>query len=127
MIYFSIDYRSPPSGLGQIIDTRKPEKVTDRMGNEVWNYTLVTYPGCGSENDPAYILTAHFSSLDMSKLGTAEGWDLFVPVFEDLITYLRRVGVTYVYDIELAYEEDGADDDGYFSLEKWVDIVRSSL
>ena len=42
MIYFSIDYRSPPSGMGQIIDTRKPEKVINKPGNEVYNFTLVS-------------------------------------------------------------------------------------
>ena len=37
MRYFSIDYRSPPSGMGQIIDTTKPEMIGDR-----YNYILIT-------------------------------------------------------------------------------------
>ena len=47
MRYFSIDYRSPPSGMGQIIDTQKPAKIGDR-----YNYILITYSGCGPAYDP---------------------------------------------------------------------------
>ena len=121
MIYFSIDYRSPPSGMGQIIDTRKPEKVIDRLGNEVYNFTLVTYSGCGSENDPSYILTAHFSSREAEEQGWAG------PIMEDIITFLRREGVTHVYDGELSYEEDGSDEDGFFTLDRWAEIMMSYL
>ena len=119
MIYFSIDYRSPPSGMGQIIDTRKPEKVIDRLGNEVYNYTLVTYSGSGSENDPSYILTAHFRSREADEQGWAG------PIMEDIITFLRREGVTHAHDGELSYEEEGADDDGYFTLDRWAEIMMS--
>ena len=63
MRYFSIDYRSPPSGMGQIIDTTKPEMIGDR-----YNYILITYSGCGSENDPSYNLTKHFSSQEAEKM-----------------------------------------------------------
>jgi hypothetical protein len=121
MKYFSIDYRSPPSGMGQIIDTRKPEKVIDRLGNEVYNFTLVTYSGNGSENDPSYILTAHFRSREAEEQGWAG------PIMEDIITFLRREGVTHVYDGELSYEEDGADEDGYFTLDRWAEIMMSYL
>jgi hypothetical protein len=34
MKYFSIDYRSPPSGMGQIIDDTQPETIIDRLGKE---------------------------------------------------------------------------------------------
>jgi hypothetical protein len=121
MKYFSIDYRSPPSGMGQIIDDTQPETVIDRLGNEVWNYTLVTYSGNGSENDPSYIRTAHFSSQEAYDQGWAG------PIMEDIITFLRREGVTHVYDGELSYEEDGADDDGYFTLDRWAEIMMSYL
>ena len=84
MIYFSIDYRSPPSGMGQIIDTRKPEKVINKLGNEVYNFTLVSYSGCGSENDPNYILTAYFNSREAEE----QGWEDRGPIVDG-----RGVGV----------------------------------
>ena len=121
MKYFSIDYRSPPSGLGQIIDDEQPETIIDRLGNEVWNYTLVTYSGSGSENDPNYILTAHFSSREAEEQGWAG------PIMEDIINYLRSQGVTHVYDSELSYEEDGVDEDGFFTLDRWEEIMMSYL
>tara|TARA_A100001515_G_scaffold115237_1_gene96798 strand:- start:121 stop:528 length:408 start_codon:yes stop_codon:yes gene_type:complete len=121
MKYFSLDYRSPPSGMGQIVDTSQPERIINGIGKEVWNYILVTYSGCGSENDPNYILTAHFRSLEAEK----QGW--CGPILEDLINYLRTVGVTKVYDIELSYDEEGADEDGYFPLDRWGEIMMSFL
>ena len=121
MKYFSIDYRSPPSGIGQIIDTDEPEQIINGVGNKVWNYILVTYSGCGLEQDDEYILTAHFRSLEAEKAGWAG------PIIEDLINYLQTVGVTHVYDIELAYEAEGADEDGYFPLDRWAEIMRSFL
>ena len=83
------------------------------------NFTLVTYSGCGSENDPSYILTAHFSSREAEEQGWAG------PIMEDIITFLRREGVTHVYDGELSYEEDGADEDGFFTLDRWAEIMIS--
>ena len=116
MKYFSIDYRSPPSGLGQIIDTTKPEKIGDR-----WNYILVTYSGNGSENDPSYIRTAHFSSQEAYKLGWAG------PILPQLFQFLRDQGVTHVYDSELTYEMEGADEDGNFPLDRWIEILSMDL
>ena len=116
MKYFSIDYRSPPSGLGQIIDTTKPEKIGDR-----WNYILVTYSGNGSENDPSYIKTAHFSSQEAYKLGWAG------PILPQLFQFLRDQGVTHVYDSELTYEMEGADEDGNFPLDRWIEILSMDL
>ena len=121
MKYFSIDYRSPPSGMGQIIDTTQPEKTLSPVGTEVYNYILVTYSGNGLEQDDNYILTAHFSSQEAEEQGWAG------PIMEDIINYLRSQGVTHVYDSELSYEEDGADDDGYFTLDRWEEIMMSYL
>ena len=121
MKYFSIDYRSPPSGMGQIIEDTAPETVIDRLGNEVWNYTLVTYSGSGSENDPSYIKTAHFASQEADQQGWAG------PILPQLFQFLRDQGVTQVYDSELSYEEEGADDFGYFTLDRWIEIMTSFL
>ena len=119
MRYFSIDYRSPPSGMGQIIDTTKPKK----KGNQ-YNYILVTYSGCGLEQDPSYVLTAHFSSQEADK----QGW--CGPILEDIINYLRSQGVTHVHDGELAYHHEGGDQEdfrGLFTLDRWSEIMKSYL
>ena len=116
MRYFSIDYRSPPSGMGQIIDDTQPEMIGDR-----YNYILVTYSGCGSENDPSYVLTKYFPSQEADEQGWAG------PIMEDIINYLRSQGVTHVYDSELSYEEEGADEDGFFTLDRWEEIMMSYL
>jgi len=119
MRYFSIDYRSPPSGMGQIIDTTKPEKIGDR-----YNYILITYSGCGPAYDPAYNMTKHFPSQEAEE----EGWA--GPVLEDIIQFLRDQKVTHVYDSELVYEYEGGhenDFEGLFTLDRWVEIMRSFL
>ena len=115
MRYFSIDYRSPPSGMGQIIDTTKPEKIGDQ-----YNYILIDY-GSDPHEDPSYVMTKYF----YSEQAAQEGWA--GPVMEDIIQFLQDQEVTHVYDGELSYEEDGADEDGYFTLERWIEIMRSYL
>ena len=124
MKYFSIDYRSPPSGMGQIIDTRKPSTIQSPIGTEVYNYILVTYSGCGSENDPNYILTAHFRSREAEQ----EGWA--GPIMNDIIDYLRSQGVTHVHDGELAYEYEGGNENdfhGLFTIDRWAEIMQNFL
>ena len=115
MKYFSIDYRSPPSGMGQIIDTTKPEKVGDQ-----YNYILIDY-GSDPHEDPSYVMTKYF----YSEQADQEGWS--GPIMTDIFQYLRDQGVTHVHDGELAYEEEGADDDGYFTLDRWIEIMSSYL
>ena len=119
MRYFSIDYRSPPSGMGQIIDTTKPEKIGDR-----YNYILITYSGCGPAYDPTYNMTKHFPSEEAEQ----EGWA--GPVLEDIIRFLQAQKVTHVQDGELAYEYEGGNENdfhGLFTLERWIEIMRSYL
>ena len=116
MKYFSIDYRSPPSGLGQIIDTTKPEKIGDR-----WNYILITYSGYGPAYNPSYILTKHFISQEAEEQGWAG------PILPQVFQFLRDHGVTHVYDSELEYEMEGADENGYFTLDRWIEILSMDL
>ena len=122
MIYFSIDYRSPPSGMGQIIDTTQPERTQRPNGQECWNYILVSY---GSSEDfwwdSSYIGTKYFESEQAAQ----EGWA--GPVLPQIFQFLRDSKVTHVYDSELSYEEDGADDEGFFTLDRWIEIMRSYL
>jgi hypothetical protein len=119
MRYFSIDYRSPPSGLGQIIDTTKPEKIGDR-----WNYILITYSGFGSKNDPSYNLTKHFASKEAEEQGWAG------PVLPQIFQFLRDQGVTHVYDSELSYDYEGGNEndfEGLFTLDRWIEIISMNL
>ena len=115
MKYFSIDYRSPPSGMGQIIDTTQPEMI-----GEQYNYILIDY-GSNPHEDPSYVMTKYF----YSEQAEYDGWS--GPVMEEIIQFLRDQEVTHVYDSELSYEEDGADDEGFFTLERWIEIMRSYL
>ena len=115
MKYFSIDYRSPPSGMGQIIDTTQ-----DKMIGERYNYILIDY-GSDPHEDPSYVMTKYF----YSEQAAQEGWA--GPIMTDIFQYLRDQKVTHVWDGELSYEEDGADEDGYFTLDRWADIVRRYL
>ena len=98
MIIFSIDYRTPPSGLGQI-------------NHPNGDMELVHYDGCSWNNYP-YTDDHYFDS----ELDSVEDW---TPVFQ----LLREKGVEKVYDCEMAYSEDGFDDEGMIPLEDWISII----
>ena len=95
MKYFSLDYRSPPSGMGQIVDTEQPKKIGDK-----YNMILVDY-GDDTQEDPYYVETKYF----YSEQAAQEGWA--GPIFPQIFQYLRDQEVTHVYDSELSYDEDG--------------------
>jgi len=109
-VYFSIDYRTLPSGMGQIIDTSQPKKIGDK-----YNMTLIDY-GANPHEDQTYTQTQYFQS----QKAEDEGWA--GPVIEEIIQYLKEQGVTHVLDGEVAYEYPGADERGFFTLERWADI-----
>ena len=111
MKYFSLDYRSPPSGMGQIVDTEQPKKIGDK-----YNMILVDY-GDDTQEDPYYVETKYF----FSNQAAQEGWA--GPVMPEIIQYLRDQGVTHVYDGGLSYEYAGADDKGYFPIDRWTEIM----
>lgn len=119
MRYFSIDYRSPPSGMGQIIDTKKPEKVGDQ-----YNFILIDY-GTDPHEDPSYVMTKYF----YSEQAAEEGWA--GAVLPQIFQFLRDQKVTHVCDLELAYEYEGdrpvLDYRGLFTLDKWIEIMSSYL
>ena len=111
MKYFSIDYRSPPSGMGQIIDTRQPRMIGDK-----YNFILVDY-GTDDFNDPYYIETKYFH--------TAAGWR--EPIINEIIQYLQDQGVSHVYDTELDYQMGMSEHLGehYYPVSIWADIVTN--
>ena len=118
MRYFSIDYRSPPSGMGQIIDTTKPKKI-----GEQYNFILIDY-GSDPHEDISYVMTKYF----YSEQAAQEGWA--GPVMEEIIQFLRDQQVTHVYDSELSYNYEGGNENdfkGLFTLDRWEEIMMSYL
>lgn len=111
MKYFSLDYRSPPSGMGQIVDTEQPEII-----GGINNMILVDY-GDTPQEDPTYTQTKYFQS----KKAEQEGWA--GPIMPEIIQYLRDQGVTHVYDGELSYDYEGADENGHFPIDRWAEIM----
>tara|TARA_R100000908_G_C3723677_1_gene125516 strand:+ start:364 stop:738 length:375 start_codon:yes stop_codon:yes gene_type:complete len=119
MKYFSIDYRSPPSGMGQIVDTTQPEKILRPNGQECYNYILVDHGTSDSFHwDYSYIGTKFFETPDRH---------LTLEVFQQIFQFLLDSKVTHVYDGELSYDYDGADEDGFFTLNRWAEIMRGFL
>ena len=108
MTYFSVDYRSPPSGLGQIVTPGSDDLI------------LITYPGCGLENDPNYHHTIHLTHPDIEK----SGWiGPVIPLLHQILSSLR---VTKVYDSEEGYNRpDNCDENHYFDLDTWIKILKS--
>ena len=117
MKYFSVDYRSPPSGIGQIIDSNAP---TGRQSDGKYHMTLV----CDiHENDmdrpqhPDYIETLYFEWGD----------DDYV-VADKLIDFLAEQGVTHVDDCERTSSGEGyrrSDSNGRLQLEDYRYVCRS--
>ena len=104
MAKFSVDYRSLPSGFGQIF--RSEQDSASQM-------TLISFKGCGLSNDPAYGKTIYIDTNE---------WSTIIR-----LTYqtLKRLGVTEVYDSELYYndyEHLAKDSDCNFDLDVWYQI-----
>ena len=100
MVTFSVDYRSPPSGLGQIIHPNG-------------NMELIHSDGCSMDN-PRTVYTEDYY-FD-SELQSVEDW---TPVFK----LLREKGVEKVYDSEMSFDEEGFDKNLMTSLENWISII----
>ena len=99
-IYFSVDYRSPPSGFGQIV---RPGQ------NSAKQMTLIAFTGCGQRDDPSYRDTYYIDT---------ENWRQII-----IQTYhiLKNHGVEEVWDSELYYEFPHLvnSQTGKFKLEDW--------
>ena len=112
MKYFSVDYRSPPSGFGQIINTDFPP-IPDHM-------ILISYNGCGIPNDPNYSHTIFIDNPEIED----QGW--IGPELPFIFQLLKSLGIEKVYDSELGFEyPDSCDSDLYFKLQDWIDIRKS--
>ena len=97
--------------MGQIVDTEQPKMIGDK-----YNMTLVDY-GNDTHEDSYYVETKYF----FSNQAAQEGWA--GPVMPEIIQYLRDQGVTHVYDGELKYDFTGADENGYFPIDRWAEIM----
>ena len=104
MAKFSVDYRSPPSGFGQIF---RSERDSARQ------MTLISFKGCGLSNDPAYGKTIYIDTDDWSEII----WQTY--------QILEQLGVTEVYDSELYFHGNEAlakDSDCNFDLDVWYQL-----
>ena len=112
MKYFAVDYRSPPSGMGQICNTDLDSDGIDKI--------LISYPGCGLKNDPNYHRTIHLTHPDIEKS------DWIGPIIPLLHQTLKSHGVTKVYDTEEGYNRpDQCDEYHFFDLDSWINILKS--
>ena len=103
---FSIDYRSPPSGLGQIFDPTRPDTPE--------NMILVSYDGNGNPNNPHYGGQIHLKNI----------WEH--PEQIDLLRqFLIDNEVCVVQDVEEGFNYSDISTDGIFDLEVWIDLIKS--
>jgi len=117
MIYFSVDYRSPPSGMGQIVNSELPSVVNELDGSQAYNYTLIQYgPDCRWDTSYVY-----------NKMFETPTQDLTLEVFNQIIQYLKDQNVTHVDDGELSYEHEADGPDRFFTLDRWAEIIRRYL
>lgn len=115
--YFSIDYRSPPSGLGQIVDPSEPESVDGKYNMILVNHISledVRY----AQPDPSYVETRTF-------LLQSDWFNL--DELSQLYDYLVDQGVETVYDSELSYDHpEHFDENGHIPLVDWIMIIKQS-
>lgn len=105
---FSIDYRSPPSGLGQIISSDSDDII------------LISYNGCGIPNDPSYSHTIYIDHPEIED----QGWIGSKLPF--LFQLLKSFGIEKVYDTELGFEyPNDCDSKHHFKLQDWIDIMKT--
>jgi len=103
---FSIDYRSPPSGLGQIFDPTRPDTPE--------NMILVSYDGNGNPSNPHYGGQIHLKNI----------WEH--PESIDLLhQFLIDNEVCVVRDSEEGFNHPDISMNGIFDLEDWIKIIKS--
>jgi hypothetical protein len=108
---FSVDYRSPPSGLGHVINSKSANP---------YDHILITYPGCGEPNSPNHSHTVYIDDPEVED----QGW--IGPAIPFIHQLLKSLGVEKVYDSELGFDHPhDCDSEHYFKLEDWIKIMKS--
>ena len=111
--YFTVDYRSPPSGIGMINFTNG-------------DTTLVTDEACGPKNmeQAKRWIKEEYLPTDIIHIPLDSGIH-YKLAFQVLYENLRDNDVRYVYDTEFAYDvcdRDVNDDNSpIFELEDWIE------
>jgi len=115
--YFSIDYRSPPSGLGQIVRPNRPKMVGGKHNMvNVGHHSALD--GDYHTNDAYYI--------DEKVFVTQDEWFNLDDISE-LYDYLLSQGVETVYDSEMSYDYPGYfDENKHIMLSDWIEIFKQS-
>lgn len=110
--YFSIDYRSCPSGIGTIID---PDGLT-----------LVTSPDAGPQTfDEAYNIFGdqYKFVIHIDKIFGEDPQS----AHKDLQTVLTKSNISHVYDTELACEYPDMNINGFFETNTWTSIINDMI
>jgi len=115
--YFSIDYRSPPSGMGQIVNPSEPEMV-DGKYNMILVDTVTVEDRRWAKPHSSYVETRTFLLQD----------DWFnLDEFSQLYDYLLSQGVEYVHDSEMSYEyPEHFDENQNIPLVDWIMIIKQT-
>ena len=116
-IYFSIDYRSPPSGIGQIVKPSEPEMVDGKYNMiNVGHHSALD--GDYHTNDTYYV--------DEKVFVTQDEW-FNLQEMSDLYDYLLAQGVEYVHDCEMSYDyPEHFDENQRIPLVDWMMIFKQS-
>jgi hypothetical protein len=108
MIKFSIDYRAPPSGLGQIFNSKHKMPIQPK------DMILISYDGNGSPDNPHY--GGHIHLRDIYENPTE---------IDILRQFLIDNQVESVYDSEEGYNRPDISINGHFDLDDWIKIIKS--
>ena len=116
--YFSIDYRSPPSGLGQIVKPGEPETV-DGKYNMILVNTVSVENRQFAQPSPFYVETRTFL--------TQDDW-LNLEELGQLYDYLASQGVETVHDSEMSCDyPEHFDENGHVPLVDWIMLVKKYI
>ena len=116
--YFSIDYRSPPAGVGQIVKRGEPE-VVDGKYNMILVDTIPVKNVQFAQPSPFYVETRTFLIQD----------DWFnLDELSQLYDYLEAQGVETVHDSEMSYDyPEHFDENGHVPLVDWIMLVKKYI
>ena len=116
--YFSIDYRSPPAGMGQIVKPGVPD-VVDGKYNMILVDTVPIEDRQYAQPSPFYVETRTFLLQN----------DWFnLDELSQLYNYLVEQGVETVRDSEMSYEyPEHFDENQHIPLVDWIMLVKKYI